>query len=396
MPIQQQKIDGFLLKLQMLLATVMVVAQTLGLDNLTSYVFLATFPLTVVLWLRTIRQRITVLDLLMVFTIALAGLNVLINASLTAAGLGFTYIKKLIIFSVTIMFLQTANRLRVQADVVRFIHRLVDLLVGYLIVIFFVLNVKVYDIGGRVSAYLTFNMDNPNLTALFLSCLYMLELYRLFTPAKWYIKLLHVGMAVFVAVFVVMTQSRNCMMVLILFTIICAWLIFKGKGTKTLGPVKSALIAVFPGLFIGGYFLMVNLPALRSRFDFLVSEGKGLDSRDRIWGPALEDLMSSPVVGAYNQISNGTGVSQMHNTHLDVACSYGIPVLILVCVLLWFYLHQGGRRYVSKASYIYMLAFACAIILGIGEAALFSGGLGLYIFVGSLLLLSGYTEEAVE
>ena len=40
-----------------------------------------------------------------------------------------------------------------------------------------------------------------------------------------------------------------------------------------------------------------------------------------------------------------------------------------------------------------MLAFACAIILGIGEAALFSGGLGLYIFVGSLLLLSGYTEE---
>lgn len=395
MPIQQQKIDGLLLKLQLLLAAMMVVAQTLGMDSLTSYMFLGTFPLTIVLWLRTIRRHITVLDLLMVFTIALAGLNVLINGSITAAGMGFAYMKKLMIFAVTMIFLQTAHRLRVQADVVNFIHRLVDLLVLYLIAIFFLLNVRVFNISGRRSAYLTFNMDNPNLTALFLSCLYMLELYRLFTPAKWYIKLLHVGMAVFVAVFVVMTQSRNCMMVLLLFTLICARLIFKGKGARTLGPVNAALIAIFPAVFMGGYFLMVNLPALQKSFDFLVSEGKGLDSRDRIWGPALEHLVSSPVVGAYNQISNGTGVSQMHNTHLDVACSYGIPVLILVCILLWFYLHQGGRRYAQKSSYIYMLAFACAIILGIGEAALFSGGLGLYIFVGSLLLLSSYEEERV-
>lgn len=393
MPIQQEKIDGFLLKLQMVFAALMVVAQTLGLDSLTSYVFLGTFPLTVVLWLRTIRQRITVLDLLMLFTVALAGLNVLINASLMAAGLGFTYMKKLIIFAVTMMFLQTAHRLRIQADVVRFIHRLTDFLVLYLITIFFVLNVQMFNISGRVSAYLTFNMDNPNLTALFLSCLYMMEIYRLFSPARWYVKLLHVVMAVFVAVFVVMTQSRNCMMVLLLFTMLCAWLIFKGKGEKTLGPVKSAVIAVFPAVFMGMYFLIAKLPALQSRFDFLVSEGKGLDSRDRIWIPALDDLVSSPVVGAYHQISDGTGISQMHNTHLDVACSYGIPVLILVCVLLWFYLHQGGRKYTKKSSYIYMLAFACAIILGIGEAALFSGGLGLYIFVGSLLLLSGYEEE---
>ena len=393
MPMEQQKIDGLLLKIQMLLAAVMVVAQTLGLDDLTSYVFLATFPMTVLLWLRTVRQRVTALDLLMVLTVALAALSVLINASATATGLGFGYIKKLIIFAVTMMFLQTANRLRIKGDVARFLHLLVDILVLYLIVIYFLLNIRMYLINGRVSAYLTFNMDNPNLTALFLTCLYMLEMYRLFSPERWYAKLLHVAMAVFLAFFVVQTQSRNCLVVLVLFTLVCAWLIFKGSGVMKLGVGRSALIALFPALFMGVYFIMLKTPSIRQKFDFLVSEGKGLDSRTRIWEPALDHLIGSPVVGAYSQISNGTGVSQMHNTHLDVACSYGIPVLILVCVLLWHYLHQQDRHYTDKASYIYMLAFACAIILGIGEAALFSGGLGLYIFVGSLLLLSGYTEE---
>ncbi len=34
-----------------------------------------------------------------------------------------------------------------------------------------------------------------------------------------------------------------------------------------------------------------------------------------------------------------------------------------------------------------MLGFGCIILLGIGEAAVFSGGFGLYIFAGMPLLL---------
>ena len=78
----------------------------------------------------------------------------------------------------------------------------------------------------------------------------------------------------------------------------------------------------------------------------------------------------------------------MHNTHMDIAASYGIPVLILVCVLLVKYLHQQGRVYEDRKGYIYILGFACMIMLGMGEAAVFSGGLGVYIIVGTCLLLS--------
>jgi ATP-dependent Lon protease len=89
----------------------------------------------------------------------------------------------------------------------------------------------------------------------------------------------------------------------------------------------------------------------------------------------------------------GTGKSQMHNSHLDIAASYGIPVLILVCVLLTCYMHHRGRSYTQKSSYIYMLAFCCAILLGIGEAAVFAGGMGIYIFVGTFLLLANMEDE---
>jgi membrane protein insertase Oxa1/YidC/SpoIIIJ len=119
----------------------------------------------------------------------------------------------------------------------------------------------------------------------------------------------------------------------------------------------------------------------------MVEEGKNLDSRVEVWGPALTNLARSPIIGAYSQITDGTGLAQMHNTHLDIACSYGIPVLVAVCMLLFRWLNQRNQTYKSKSGIAYMLGFACAIIMGMGEAALFSGSLGLYILVGGFLLL---------
>lgn len=396
MSVNQNKLDAFLLKSLILLAVGMVVAQSLGQDSLTSYMFLLTFPLTVLLWIRTIRSTVTGLDVLVVVTIGLALINVLINASMTGTGPSFSYIRKMIIFSVTLLFFQTVYRLKISEETVRFINLTADLLVIYLILAYFFLNVQMFQLHGRPSIYLTFHMDNPNLTALFLICLYMLEMYRLFTPERWYSKVLHIIMSAFLALFVVQTQSRNALLVMSIFTVVCAWLVFRGTEKMKMGKLRAALIATFPAVFVSVYVALIYTPAVQKAFDFLVSEGKKLDSRTKIWTAALDHLRSSPIVGAYSQISNGSGSSQMHNTHLDIACSYGIPVLILVCVLLWSYLNQKDREYQDKCGYIYILGFSCAIILGIGEAALFSGGLGLYVLVGCFMLLASHSEGKCE
>lgn len=388
-----KRIDVILLKLLFLLAAGIIVFQALGRSSLTSLLFYMTFPVTVLLWLRTVRKTITGMDLIMLVTIALAAVSVLLDAGRYNAGLNFGYIRKVIIFFMTLLFLQTAYRLQVDEKMVGFINKIVDFLTIFLMAMYSLYTGQMFLVGGLASSYLTFRIGNPNLTGLFLTCFYMLELYRIFTPERWYWKWIHVLMAVCLVVFVAMTQSRNSLIVIALFTLITAWLIFRGKRNLHIGKIPAMLISAFPALFLTVYISVIYTPWIQKLFGFLIAEGKNLDSRMRIWMPALQDLWESPVIGSYYAISEGTGMSQMHNSHLDIAASYGIPVLVLVCMLLYSYLYQQGRRYADKQGFIYILGFSCAIILGIGEAALFSGGLSLYIFAGAFLLLAGRQEQ---
>lgn len=389
-----RRIDRFLLKGLYLLTAGIVVMQVLGQNRWTSLMFTMTFPFTVLLWLRTIRKTITGTDLVMLFTIALAVVSVLVDMEANYGHLSFSYLKKVIMFSMTLLFFQTVYRLRIDGEMADFIQLVIDCLIWYLMLMYFSQRLRMFTLNGMITQYLTFRMSNPNLTGLYLACLYMLVLYRIFAQEKFIWKVLHIGMSLFLAVCILQTQSRNALLVIVTFTALCMWLVFRGRRNLHIGKIPAMLISTFPALFLTVYISVVYTPWIQKLFVFLVGEGKDLDSRIRIWVPALQRLGESPIVGTYYAISRGTGMSQMHNSHLDIAASYGIPVLVLVCLLLYGYLHQRGRRYADKQGYIYILGFACAIILGIGEAALFSGGLGLYVFAGAFLLLAGRREPA--
>lgn len=385
-------LDRILLKALYLVVAGIVVCEVLDIQ-ITSTLFLFTFPLTVALWIRTVRQKVTGLDFAALTAIVLAFINVLINASITNTDIDFDYLKKVIMFSMSLLFLQTCYRIRVKKDMVVFINRLVDCLTILLIVAFFLWNSQMHMIDNRVSAYLTFRFSNPNLTGLFLVCLYMLELYRLFSREKWGWKLLHIAMAAFLGYFILESQSRNSLLAFVAFTAVCAWLIFKSRRQLRITKVGATVFSIAPAVFVMFYMAMVNLPWVQIILDFLVGEGKALTSRHDVWETALTALYSSPLIGAYSQISNGEGALQMHNSHLDIAASYGIVVFLLVCYLLWRYLYQKGRYYNHKSNYVYILGFVCAILLGIGEAALFSGGLGIYVFIGTFLMLANYEKQ---
>lgn len=392
-----KRIDVFLYKALYLVAAGVIVCQALGMTDMTSVLFLLTFPMTVLLWLRSVRGTFSGSDVLMLCAAALAVISMLINAMIYNASVNFNYLRKVIMFIMSIMFLQTVHRVRVKTDVAKFINATVDFLTLLLIAVYLLRSSQVHMFNGRISVYLTFGFGNPNATGMFLACLYMLELYRLFLPERWYLKVLHVVMAVFLAGFVLETQARNALLVLVLFTTICIWLIFRGQKNLRITKFWAFVIAWLPLLFVAAYLMVVETEWFARVFSFLTGEGKTLNARVRIWQRALQIIEGSPLIGGYYQLSGGTGMSQMHNTHMDIAGSYGIPVLIMVCILIRSYVYQNGRIYSNKESFIYILGFSCAILLGIGEAALFSGGLGIYLFVGAFLLLSNGTEtEGVE
>nr|MBQ8244943.1 O-antigen ligase family protein [Oscillospiraceae bacterium] len=388
-----EKLDLQLFKALYLIVAGIIVTQILDLDRITSTLFLLTFPMTVVLWLRTVRKMIAGSDLLMLAAAATALVSVLLDIGINDANISFDYLKKLIMFIMSLLFLQTAHRTRIDRSFTVFINRLVDVLTLFFIFMYFARFTQMHMINGRLSAYLTFRFTNSNLTGLFLICLYMLQVYRLFTPERWYQKLVHITMAVMMAVFVIQTQSRNCLLAMALFTAASAWLIFRGGWNLRITKFWAVMIALVPVLFIGVYMMIFNAEWVKKVFAFLVGEGKGLDARVKVWTPGLQAVWESPLIGAYCRISEGTGMSQLHNSHLDIAASYGVPVLVIVMILLSRYLHQGGKVYIGKSDFLYMLGFACAILLGIGEAALYSGGLGIYVFIGAFLLLANRDTE---
>lgn len=387
-----KRIDRFLLKALYLIAAGIVIMQTLDQGRITSVLFTMTFPLTVFLWLRSVRKTVTRTDIMVLMTVALSVVCVLIDAGIHNAGVSFSYLKKAIMCSMTLLFFQTAYRLSIDKETSLFIDRTVDCLVLYLMWMYCTHHFQMFWMNGRQSVYLTFRMSNPNLTGMYLACLYALELYRIFNNQKFFLKLVRIGMAAFLLVCVFQTQSRNALLVVLIFTAVCLWLVFRGFKRMNLGRLASGLIAAIPALFVAVYLLVIDAPWFNELLSFLVGEGKGLDSRVDIWGPAIEALKDSPLIGAYYTVSGGTGSSQMHNSHLDIAASYGIPVLVLVCVLLQRYLYQRGRRYNKKEDYICIMGFASILMLGIGEGGLFAGGLGIYIFVGAFLLLAGKNE----
>lgn len=397
MRLEQQKVDILLFKLLFLLSGGILVAQTLWLESITSYLFLLTFPMTVLLWLRTVRKTLTAWDLLVLLAIAGAVASVLINTCMTGTEPSFAYFKKLIMFSMTLLYLQTCSRVRMNEDLHRYFRRLLEGIIIYLILAFVLMRDLMFRFEEWSSVYLTFGLGNPNLAGLFLLCLFMLEFPRVLQKDKWYKTAYRIALLVVLAAFIFMTGSRNSIIVALLYVSCCvALMLVRSRWICQLpfGPVPTVLVILVPLLFMSAYMVLVYHESVQETFSFIVGEGKSLDSRMEIWEPALQNLRESPVFGAYSQITGGTGAAQMHNTHLDIACSYGIPVLIVVGILMFRWLNQRNQTYKTKAGLAYVLGFAGAIVMGMGEAALFSGSLGLYILVGGFLLFAN--QDAVE
>jgi hypothetical protein len=168
---------------------------------------------------------------------------------------------------------------------------------------------------------------------------------------------------------------------------------FKKNNLYRLNPVVAGITILWPALFVSIYMFIIHRPVLAGCFSFLVSTGKNIDSRIRIWNNALTHLRISPILGAYYQLSNGTGMSQLHNTALDIAASYGIFILGGVLVFLFKIMNCRNETGMTKAQFQYISAFSACIIMGMGEAALFSGSLSFFTLAGLFMILTGSEEQ---
>lgn len=375
--------------------SVIVVSQVLGANGLASMLFYLTFAISALLWLCTLVEQVEPIDLVAIVTIVVASANVVANSILAMTPLSFDYLKKLMIFACSVIYLTSCTKARVPARTLRRVPYM-SFAVGAVLLASYVLwNTQMHLLGGLRSTYLTFGFTNPNLTALFLACFIMILVLEGMRARQWWLRSAFLVMAAIEVIFLYETQSRNALLAIGVFLVVAILAAMLGPGRIVLHKWLFAFVSVFPLLFVGAYMAFVGNEDLMQAFSFLSGEGKGLGSRTFIWQDALDRFWESPIFGAYSQLSNGSGMSQMHNTHMDILASYGIVVLILTCVFLYLIMARswdGGNR---ATRVVGVVAFECVIMLCVGEAALFAGGLAVYVFMGYFLLYANQASESL-
>ena len=379
-----------------IVSILLVVFQVLAWNRLVSVLLMVTIVMVYLLWGLTLYTEVTNRDVMLVCLITLTALNVFINAKMAGTDLSFSYIKKLLLFAATLIFLQTVSKLRIRHELEEFVLNANTLLSVFLIAEYSIQGDKAYLINGIVTHYLTFHFTNPNLAGMYLSAIAMLEVCRGLREQKKQSMLFHFLLAGALLYLTNQTQTRNALFGTLFFF---GMLLLNSmqKGTmRRMHPTIAALTILWPAIFIAIYMFIISRPVFTKYFSFLVSTGKNIDSRAVIWRGAIHYFRSSPIFGAYHQVSYGTGMSQMHNTALDIAASYGICVFLATMVFLLKIITCRNAEGISRARFHYISAFSACLIMGMGEAALFSGSLSFFVLAGLFLMLTGGGESAED
>lgn len=379
------KPDGKLYILQLWLMFGICLSMVLQRSSLVSRLFYLTFfvlAFSLVLQLY-FKPSLNELHVLAIGLIVLAFFHVALQANT----LSFGYYKKLIMFSCTALMVPFFDAVSITKKQV---HQI--LVINLCIAAIYPLMYFVKGTPGYLGRYLTFHFGNPNAAAMFLlhSVLYCCIAAYYFK--KPFVRLLSLTLALLLVYFIYLTEARSCYIALVFF----AGLVFLNivlKKHVRFSPALSLLILLLPLIIALLYMAVVDSGLLEKWFSFLAGEGKKLDSRAAIWARAMNAISRKPLFGDYYGISGGSGMSQLHNTHLDTLASYGLVPFAMFITLLY----KGVARVLpfttTSFSRMALFAFFAVIIQGTFEAALVSGGTGLYIMTFGFLLLAKYDPE---
>lgn len=383
---QRIDVNSLILKTLYLFAGAIVCLQTFHLGRYVSFCFYAIFFLTLIYWTLCALRKMEMVELWVLLAIGIALINVLANATISGTAVGIQYVKKLLSFSSTLLFFAFACKTEPDESTCRWIYRILDVVSVFLIFSYFYQGQRAYLFNGTVTKYLTFGFTNPNLTGLFLSGIIMLQLNRLPGLAHIWQRLFVACEVCFLLYFLWETQARNALLAVAIFLAMFCVLSLGKRASICPGKTFAWLMSFWPLLFAAMYLLLVRMPGIMKLFSFMESSGKSVSSRTEIWSRAIDLWKASPIFGAYSQGSNGTGSSQFHNTHIDILVSYGPVVLCIVCFVLFSLIYMGGKRQ-PKWQFLLTLGFVCELFLGVGEAAIFAGGLAVHLYAGTFLLL---------
>ena len=370
---------GTWLCVEFMLAAVIALSTVFRVRSLVSYAFTLSFIVFVPLTIRYFSER-SIPFLLLALAIA-AFFNCTINALISGeAQISFSYFYKLIMFLCTVVMFYAAVSLRLGETALRLI-RLIPILIGVILVSSY------YLFGNQtvVAGGITLSFINSNFAAMWLTHIVFYLVYDCLYYKKVFVKIALGVLITLCLILIYKTYARSSFFALLVFTVM---LLF-GPFRKDYRPSRAfcLIAAVFPLVFALVYLLIVHSDWFNRTFSFIIRTGKKLDARELIWLVALKNAKTHLLLGDYSGISRGSGVAQLHNTHIDVLCSYGILPFALFVWFLFDILKRAGSFLSSYRQYVAFSAFVAVLGIGGFEAAIVAGSTGLYFLSAGILSL---------
>ena len=380
--------DDLLIVFLYILSSVMLLGQFMGIHIITSLAFGASFIVVFLIWCLHMKKAKT-LDILAVFIILLS----LIGVIVTCESFSVSYFNNWLMFAAVFLYFSVCLKIKLKRSTVKTLF-ILNFAVSVCCLLAYILrHNSAFYVTNMGVKYLVFDFYNPNSLALFLVVITLTGMLY-FSLYKVRFGLLIEIAYVSVFVFLIMeTLSRTSLLVILFFIVIS--IVFARRRYYYLpkSNVFKIMVAVFPILFAGVYMLFVDLLSQNGLLSFLVSEGKGLDSRQTVWNYAFDLFEKSPLIGSYGELATVSEFSHMHNSHINTLVAYGVVVFVLVVVFLYIVLKETVSKSRGTKSALSVWAFIVCLMLGAGEAILFSGGLSFYLLVGQFLLISNAEVE---
>lgn len=367
---------------EVLIASLIAIFTALGNNAVVSALFAVSFVVIFSFALVGIRKWYYGVSTL--FLISICIVNVILNGLMENGAFDFNYFKKVIMFTAFIIFMNAASRgcFQISNKVIKVVE-ILPVVTG----IFLVLSYQFMGNTATMAGGITLGFTNPNFTGMWLlhlflfGCLYIMKGWR---ENKW--RLLLAPVLLKMLEMILLTGARGCIIGVVAFFV----LLFLNRKGKKLNKYVLLGIVIVPLVIAIVYLNVVYADWFTEKFSIFVSDGKSLDSRVGVWTFAFNSFGQHPITGNYSGISWGSGASQMHNTHVDVLCSYGIFAEILFMQNLHQSMISVNNCIKSSYQHAAFCAFCAIIIMGIFEAAVVAGAMGLNLLTVSLLVLAKY------
>ena len=383
-----------LFRIMFLLAIGICLLNVFKVQSVISISYVMMFPLVAVFAALVLcgNSKVDISAVTLIILIIIAVSNAIITLLLYGRGVSASELKKVIIFISTIVFFYSVNRIKVDSKTEKFIEILITFASTALVFLYFIKYNELYVYMTTGVKFLYFNFINPNFASMHFLVFGIFNLIFAQNQKKMIMRIMHWILALFMGFFVLATLSRNTIIIGVGFVLVYVLISFLKEPKLKYNRFLSIFVASWPLLFAIVYSLFITVINNLSFMSFLADEGKGLDSRVYVWNNAINEIKSSPLLGDYHY----SLIRQSHNTHLDIWVSFGLIVLLITIAFIATIIYNKGREYASKRAYLCMLGFICCIVMGMAEAALFAGCQGLFVLIGTFILLSKQESDTVS